>query len=86
VSLDAEHSQAQGIVDQLGGHFEGQTVGNEPGIDGTYDGINASLKEIEPGSASNTRALANTVTRAATSAGKAGYDNVWLFVRAQGME
>lgn len=82
---DAENSQAQGIVDQLGGHFEGQAVSNEPGIDGTYDDVLASLKEVQPGSANNTRALANAVTNAANSAGKAGYSNVWLFVRAQGM-
>jgi hypothetical protein len=67
------NSQAQGIVDHLGGNFEGQTVANEPGIDGTYDGIPASLKEIQPGSVNPTRALANTVTNAANSASKAGY-------------
>jgi hypothetical protein len=47
---DAENSQAQGIVDRLGGHFEGQAVSNEPGIDGTYDDVLASLKEVQPGS------------------------------------
>jgi hypothetical protein len=82
---DDEYSQAQGIVDHLGGNFEGQTVANEPGIDGTYDGIPASLKEIQPGSVNPTRALANTVTNAANSASKAGYSGVWLFVRSSGL-
>jgi hypothetical protein len=78
---DAEYSQAKGIADHLGGKFEGRTVANEPGIDGTFDGIPASLKEIQAGSANNVRALANTVTNAVKSAGKANYSGVWLFIR-----
>lgn len=45
---EEESSQAQGIVDQLGGHFEGQETPNMEGIDGYYDDIPASLKEINP--------------------------------------
>jgi hypothetical protein len=82
---DAEYDQAKAVADELGGHFEGQSIANDPGIDGAFDGIPASLKEILPGSANNTRALANTVGRAAGSAGKAGYSGVWLFIRAHGL-
>jgi RHS repeat-associated protein len=33
---DAEHDQAKAVADELGGHFEGQSIANDPGIDGAF--------------------------------------------------
>jgi hypothetical protein len=86
---DAEYDQADAFVNQLGGHFEGQQTSNQEGIDGFYDDIPTSLKEVLPGSKNNIKALANTVTRMQDSASKAndgiGYSDVWGIIRAQGM-
>ena len=82
---DHEFEQASEIVDELGGHFEGQTVDNTPGIDGTYDGQPASLKTIQPGSSNNIRALANAMTKANSSLQKAGISGAVLFIKAPGI-
>ncbi len=42
---DHEYDQALEIVAFKGGHFEGQTISNTPGIDGSLDGVPVSLKE-----------------------------------------
>jgi hypothetical protein len=82
---DHEFEQASELVDELGGHFEGQTVSNQPGIDGHYNGQPASLKTVQPGSVNNIRALANAMTNANKSAKNAKIANVILFIKAPGM-
>jgi len=50
---DEQFIQAQEIVHELKGYFKGQSVFNEPAIDGTWNGVAASLKEVVPGSSYN---------------------------------
>ncbi len=82
---DVELPQAKEVADELGGHFEGQTIGNTPGIDGTYNGLPASLKTVEPGSKHPIKALANAATNARNSARKAEVTGAVLFIKAPGM-
>ncbi|GLI01308.1 hypothetical protein Pa4123_65840 [Phytohabitans aurantiacus] len=82
---DHEFDQANEIVDELGGHFEGQIDGNTPGIDGHWNGKPTSLKTVQPGSVNNIRALANAMTNANKSAKKAEISDVVLFIKAPGM-
>ncbi|MEU7757154.1 RHS repeat-associated core domain-containing protein, partial [Micromonospora sp. NPDC049171] len=84
---DDEYVQAREIADELGGHFEGQSVSNTAGVDGFWNGAPASLKEVAPGSANNVNALKGAADKARRSILKTDFrdQGAILFIRAHGV-
>ncbi|RSM55877.1 hypothetical protein DMB66_34810 [Actinoplanes sp. ATCC 53533] len=84
---DDEFVQSKEIIDELGGHFEGQNIGNEAGIDGIWNNLPASLKEVSPGSLDNVKALKSAADKARKSVLKAGHGDkgAVLFIKATGV-
>ena len=74
-----ELAQAQRIVDFRGGTFVGNAQRGAPGIDGTLDGVSASLKSY---SGSSPSGVLRHASRAEVSAANAGYRGVEVFIDA----
>ncbi|WP_437776708.1 RHS repeat domain-containing protein [Sorangium sp. So ce1097] len=74
----AERAFAEKIVAKEGGEFVGQTVKNQPGIDGWLNGIPVSLKQIDGGLG----AVLTHASKAEAKAAKASYSGVRLFIEA----
>lgn len=77
-----ELAQAQSIVDFRGGTFVGNAQRGAPGIDGTLDGVYASLKTYSGSSPSGVLSHASAAER---SARKAGYSGIEVFIDAPGV-
>ncbi len=83
-ALDAhEYMQALEIAEfRQGENFVGNLVWDAPGIDGTLNGVNVSLKEYTGGSVAG---VLTHASRAETSALDAGYKGIDLYVNAKGV-
>jgi hypothetical protein len=77
-----ENAFAQKIVAKEGGTLIGQTVRNQPGIDGTLNGVPISLKQTQGGLG----AVLSYASKAEAKAARAGYSGVRLFIEAQNVE
>ena len=77
-----ELAQAQSIVDFRGGTFVGNAQRGAPGIDGTLNGVNASLKTY---SGSSPAGVLRHASRAESSAANAGFTGVEVFIDAPGV-
>ena len=80
--LPHEVSQAQSIVDFQGGTFVGNTAKSAPGIDGFLNGDPVSLKAY---SGSSPAAILRYASSAESSALKAGYSGVAVYIDAPGV-
>ena len=69
---------AQEIVDEFGGTFIGPAERGFPGIDGSFNGVAASLKETQGGLS----AVLTHASKAERQALKAGETDVDLFIKA----
>ena len=83
-AIDAhEYMQALEIVEfRSGENFVGNLVWDAPGIDGTLNGVNVSLKEYTGGSVAG---VLTHASRAETSAKEVGYKGIDLYVNAKGV-
>jgi len=83
-AIDAhEYMQALEIAEfRQGERFVGNSVWDAPGIDGTLNGVNVSLKEYTGGSVAG---VLTHASRAETSALNAGYKGIDLYVNAKGV-
>lgn len=80
--LPHEIAQAERFVGFRGGEFVGNVHDGAPGIDGLRDGIPTSLKAY---SGVSPHGVLRHASRAETSAAKAGYSGVELFIDAPGV-
>jgi RHS repeat-associated protein len=77
-----EKAFAEKIVAKEGGTLIGQTVRNQPGIDGTLNGVPISLKQTQGGLG----AVLKHASTAEAKAARAGYSGVHLFIEAPNVE
>jgi len=78
--MDHEYIQAQEVAQLRGQKFVGNVVTDTPGIDGTMNGVNVSLKQYTGKSVSG---VLTHASRAETSAVNAGYKGIDLYVDAK---